>query len=86
MTESIQGLEGKKEEPPEPAPCPDCGKVHAPVKGAGSNEGRSAPGVSTNYVYCDNCKIYHRAGRAAPSRCQQNRGRDVMQATLGNPP
>ena len=59
VTESIRGLSGEKEEAAAPEPCPDCGKVHAPVGGNDPNQGRSAPGISTNVFYCDNCKVYH---------------------------
>ena len=58
VTESIKGLSGHKDTPAPGTPCPDCGKIHdqpAP------NLAPSAGGVSTNYVYCDNCKIYHPA-------------------------
>ena len=59
VTESIKGLSSDKEEPAPAEPCPDCGKIHAPAGAANANQGRSAPGVSTNLVYCENCKIYH---------------------------
>ena len=40
-------------------PCPDCGKIHAPVGAPQGNVAGSAGGVSTNYFYCENCKSYH---------------------------
>ena len=62
VTESIQGLAGQKEDPnAEATPCPDCGKVHAKQEVKSGNLAGAAAGVSTNYVYCENCQAYHPA-------------------------
>ncbi len=61
VTESIKGLSGEKEEPKAGEPCPDCGQIHAPVGVPQGNVAGSAGNVSTNFVYCENCKAYHAA-------------------------
>lgn len=58
VTESVKGLEDKKEDTPKEEVCPDCGKIHAPAQGT-QKVAQSAGGTSTKYSYCDNCKVYH---------------------------
>ncbi len=56
VTESVNGLKDNKKEN-EAKPCPDCGKIH---EARAPDVAQSAGGVSQQFEYCVNCKVYHR--------------------------